>query len=89
MEKLIFGSVVLLLVVAGLIIFIKDIITAAKNPSFKEQGNKYYIQPTNWWHGMAGYQNTPFPVQDYRLGLRERVREGGSEGEILIGNLRA
>ncbi|MBV6624016.1 MAG: hypothetical protein KI793_13945 [Rivularia sp. (in: Bacteria)] len=55
MEKIIFGSIILLFVATGLIIFIKDIITAAKNPAFKAQGNKYYVQPTNWWHGMANY----------------------------------
>ncbi|MGB6296087.1 MAG: hypothetical protein WBF90_07855 [Rivularia sp. (in: cyanobacteria)] len=57
MEQPIFGLIILLFVLAGLMIFIKDVITAAKNPSFKEQGNKYYIQPTNWWHGMADYHN--------------------------------
>lgn len=57
MEKLIFGSIVLLFVATGLIFFIKDVITAANNPSFKKQGNKYYIQPTNSWHGMADYHN--------------------------------
>ncbi|MCJ8281514.1 MAG: hypothetical protein MJK14_17040 [Rivularia sp. ALOHA_DT_140] len=57
MEKLIIGSIILLFVFTGLIFFLKDIITAVKNPSFKKQGNKYYIQPTNWWHGMANYQN--------------------------------
>ncbi|MDY6902552.1 MAG: hypothetical protein SWZ49_31455 [Cyanobacteriota bacterium] len=57
MEKLIFGSIVLLFVATGLILFIKDIITAATNPYFKEQGNRYYIQPTNWSHGIADYHN--------------------------------
>ena len=30
-----------------------------------------------------------FPGERLPIGSRERVREGGSEGEILIGNLRA
>ena len=52
MEKLIFGSIILLFVFAGLTIFIKDVITAAKNPSFGKQGSKYYVQNNNPWYGI-------------------------------------
>ena len=59
MEKFVFGSIILLFVVTGLIFFIKDVITAAKNPDFKAHGNRYYVKPSNWWHGMTtDYQNS-------------------------------
>jgi len=53
MERFVFASIILLFVVTGLIVFIKDVITAAKNPYFEKQGNKYYVKPSNSWHGMA------------------------------------
>ena len=52
MEKFVFGSIILLFVLAGLIIFIKDVITAAKNPSFGKQGSKYSVQSNNPWYGI-------------------------------------
>ncbi|MEM1393939.1 MAG: hypothetical protein AAF757_02190 [Cyanobacteria bacterium P01_D01_bin.116] len=59
MEKFVFGSIILLFVVTGLIFFIKDVITAAKNHDFKAQDNRYYVKPSNWWHGMTtDYQNS-------------------------------
>lgn len=58
MEKLIFSLIILLFVVAGLITFIKDTITAAKNPSGK-QGSKYYVQDNSWTCGDTGnYHNS-------------------------------
>ena len=58
MEKMIFASIILLFVATGLIVFIKDAITAAKNPSLNNLGNKYYVETSNWWHGMADYHNS-------------------------------
>ncbi|MGB3757619.1 MAG: hypothetical protein WBA07_14775 [Rivularia sp. (in: cyanobacteria)] len=54
MEKLIFGLIILLFVAVGLIIFIKDVITAAKNPSEGVQGSKYFVQNSNPWYGIPG-----------------------------------
>lgn len=50
MEQIIFSSIILLFVVAGLVTFIKDAITAAKNPLKKH--SKYYIQGNHLWYGM-------------------------------------
>ena len=58
MEKFVFASTILLFVITGLIFFIKDVITATKNPNFEKQGNKYYVKPSNSWHGMTGYHNS-------------------------------
>ena len=59
MEKFLFASIILLFVVTGLIVFIKDVITASKNPDFKKQGNKYYVEPSNSWHRMTtDYHNS-------------------------------